>query len=220
MTNVAGAEVARTSSSASTGALQRVIRRPFDGGGAAGQRCDMCAAPIPERHRHVLDEQRDELMCTCQACTLLFQRDAAGRGHYRLVPDQRVRLPEFAPHDLGIPVGLAFFTARSDGSVLAHYPSPMGATQWEVDHAAWSRMQGRCPALGELVPGVQALLVNTARGAREHWIVPIDDCYRLVALVRGEWKGLSGGSQVWPAIERFFADLAASPGSPLRKTRT
>jgi hypothetical protein len=220
MTDVAGTEMARTPSSASAGALHRIIRRPFDRVGAAGQRCDMCAGPIREQHRHVLDEQRGELMCTCQGCTLLFHRDAAGRGHYRLVPDQRIRLPEFSPHDLGVPVGLAFFTARSDGSVLAHYPSPMGATQWELDHDAWSRMQARCSALRELVPGVQALLVNTARGAREHWIVPIDDCYRLVTLIRGEWKGLSGGSQVWPAIERFFADLAAPPGSPVRKTRT
>lgn len=200
-----------------TGALQRVIRRPSSRGDAAMERCDMCNLPVPEQHRHVLDEQLDELMCTCQACTLLFQRDAAGRGHYQLVPDRRMRLPEFSPHDLGVPVGLAFFVMRADGSVIAHYPSPMGATQWDFEPAIWQAMQESCPSLRELVPGVQALLVNTARGAKEHWIVPIDDCYRLVAVVRREWKGLSGGSQVWPAIARFFAELDRRPGSPLRE---
>jgi hypothetical protein len=201
------------------GALQWIIQRPFAHPAAAGERCDMCSAAVPDNHRHVLDEQRDELLCACQACTLLFQREAAGRGHYRLVPDRWVRLPELSPHDLGVPVGLAFFVTRTDGSVVAHYPSPMGATRWDVERETWQRIQGRCPPLRDLVPGVQALLVNTARGAREHWIVPIDDCYRLVALVRREWKGLSGGSRVWPAIERFFAGLDRRPGSPLRAAR-
>ena len=64
------------------------------------------------------------------------------------------------------------------------------------------------PALADLTPEVQAVLLHTARGASEHWLVPIDDCYRLVALIRREWRGLSGGSTVWPAIAGFFADLA------------
>jgi hypothetical protein len=51
------------------------------------------------------------------------------------------------------------------------------------------------------------LLVNTTRDADEHWIVPIDDCYRLVAVIRREWRGLSGGSRVWPAIDGFFQAL-------------
>jgi hypothetical protein len=37
--------------------------------------------------------------------------------------------------------------------------------------------------------------------------VPIDDCYRLVALIRQEWRGLSGGTTVWPAVDRFFTEL-------------
>ena len=38
-------------------------------------------------------------------------------------------------------------------------------------------------------------------------IVPIDDCFALVTLVRREWRGLSGGTRVWPEIDRFFAAL-------------
>jgi Family of unknown function (DUF5947) len=161
----------------------------------------------------MLDEQRGELLCACRACTLLFQRDAAGRAHYRLIPERRTRLPAFSPHELGVPVGLVFFVPDGGGSATAHYPSPMGATSWHVEPEQWQALRQRCPPIRDLTPGVQALLVNTARGAREHWIVPLDDCYRLVALIRQAWTGLSGGAHVWPAIERFFTELDHHPST-------
>ncbi len=65
----------------------------------------------------------------------------------------------------------------------------------------------RHPELRILEPDMQALLVNTARDQQEHWLVPIDDCFRLFAVVRREWKDLSGGSRVWLEIEQFFAEL-------------
>jgi hypothetical protein len=37
--------------------------------------------------------------------------------------------------------------------------------------------------------------------------VPIDECYKLVGLIRGRWRGLSGGSEVWREIAAFFAAL-------------
>jgi hypothetical protein len=192
-----------------TGALERVVRRSARRGPAA-ERCDLCAREIGDRHRHVLDESREELLCACQACALLFEREAAGRDHYRLVPQRRVRLSDVPAKELGVPVGLAFFIAKPDGRVIAHYPSPAGATQWDVDAQSWARVAESCPALRGMLPGVEALLVNFARGADEQWLVPVDDCHRLVAVVRREWKGLSGGSAVWPRIEEFFADLASS----------
>jgi hypothetical protein len=198
------------------GPLRRLVRRPTGRDAAVGERCDMCRIAVPDGHRHVLDEQRDELLCTCQACTLLFQRKAAGRGHYRLVPRRRMRLGGLETHDLGVPVGVAFFVQSDDGSVVARYPSPMGATQWDVDPEQWRSIAARCPALRDLKPRVEALLANTARGNHEHWIVPVDDCYRLVAVIRREWTGLSGGTRVWPAIDAFFAGLDRRPGSPLR----
>jgi hypothetical protein len=39
--------------------------------------------------------------------------------------------------------------------------------------------------------------------------VPIDECYRLVGLIRVHWKGLSGGSEVWREIRKFFDSLKA-----------
>jgi hypothetical protein len=54
---------------------------------------------------------------------------------------------------------------------------------------------------------VEALLVDRARGARRHWLVPIDECYALVGLIRTRWRGLTGGTEVWQEIARFFDAL-------------
>ncbi|MFF6998912.1 DUF5947 family protein [Streptomyces sp. NPDC008313] len=189
------------------GALARVIRRAAEESAAAAEACDLCRAPVADDHRHLYDTGREEVLCACRPCTLLFVKDAASGGHYRLVPRRRVRLPEVPADALGVPVGLAFFVRRADGTVTAHYPSPLGATRWEVGAEAWRDTVAGCPELGTLETDVEALLVNTARGARHHWIVPVDDCFRMVAVVRREWKGLSGGDALWPAVERFFGQL-------------
>ena len=96
-------------------ALGRVIER---GAADRGQleRCDMCACTVPERHRHAVNTQQEaELMCLCRPCALLFERDAASQGHYRLVPERRVRLDGLTPAALGVPVGLAYFV-RTPGA--------------------------------------------------------------------------------------------------------
>jgi hypothetical protein len=42
--------------------------------------------------------------------------------------------------------------------------------------------------------------------------VPIDECYRLVGLIRSNWQGFSGGAEVWQKIESFFGDLRRKAG--------
>jgi hypothetical protein len=37
--------------------------------------------------------------------------------------------------------------------------------------------------------------------------VPIDECYKLVGLIRAHWRGLSGGTEVWREIQSFFSAL-------------
>jgi hypothetical protein len=59
---------------------------------------------------------------------------------------------------------------------------------------------------------VEALLVNRvayARGAAAsaYYVLPIDECYKLVGLIRSQWRGLSGGAEVWQAIGEFFEQL-------------
>jgi hypothetical protein len=68
------------------------------------------------------------------------------------------------------------------------------------------------PVLSQLQPDIEALLVNRVGhahdlSAAEYYIAPIDECYRLVGLIRTNWKGLSGGSEVWVEIGRFFSEL-------------
>jgi hypothetical protein len=177
------------------------------------ERCDLCGAPIAAEHRHLLDLDAHELMCACRACTVLFDRGAAGGGHYRLVPDRRLRVEDFELDDAGwgdlrLPVDLAFFVRDSEqGRVRAYYPGPMGATESLLALEAWERLEASNPVLARLGPDVEALLVDRAQGARHHFVVPIEDCFTLVGLIRMHWKGLTGGREVWAEIAGFFDRL-------------
>ncbi|MYZ10472.1 hypothetical protein GT028_24380 [Streptomyces sp. SID2999] len=189
-----------------SGALARLIRSG-PAGAARPETCELCAAPVAEEHAHLFEAAADDVRCVCGPCSVLFAEQGSGGGRYRLVPRRRVRLAPVDTAALGVPVGLVFFVPRADGTVTAQGPSPAGAMRWEVDADAWRELAAACPPLASVVPDVEALLVNTVRGQDEHWIVPVDDCFRMVALVRAEWQGLSGGGRVWPAVERFFAEL-------------
>jgi hypothetical protein len=177
------------------------------------EQCELCGGALEDEHRHLLDLHDDQLRCACRGCALLFERDAAARGNYRLVPQRRERLDAGATAakevDAGVPVGLAFFVLQPDHSALVRYPSPIGSTTGTVDPATWAGFVSRWPQLADLEPSVEALLVHTARGRHEYWIVPIEDCYRLVAVIRDHWTGMSGGTAVWPAVDDFFAGLSA-----------
>ena len=177
------------------------------------ERCELCGEAIDARHRHVLDLVKRELLCACRACTILFDRGAAGGGHYRLVPDRSRLIVDFDLDELqwqafGIPVDMAFFFRNSAlERVAAFYPSPVGATESLLSLEAWEDLEARNPVLGTMEPDVEALLVNRAKGAREHWLVPVDACYRLVGLIRTRWKGLAGGDDVWLELGTFFEEL-------------
>jgi uncharacterized protein DUF5947 len=182
---------------------------------AVAERCELCASSIPNDHRHLLDQRNRELICVCRPCSLLFDREAAGAGKYRLVPERRLRLPGFRLDDLEwerlrIPVDIAFFFHNSDaGRVMAYYPGPMGPTESQLELASWAEIERANPVLETMAPDVEALLVNRARGARSQWLVPIDECYALVGVMRTRWRGFSGGRELWEHIDRFFAELDA-----------
>ncbi|MCP9491713.1 MAG: DUF5947 family protein [Solirubrobacteraceae bacterium MAG38_C4-C5] len=175
--------------------------------------CDLCGAPVPPLHRHLVDLQTRRMMCACQACKILFDSDAAGGGHLRLVPDRRRELTEFVLDDAGwaalqIPVDMAFFFFNTPAQrVIALYPSPAGPTESQLRLEAWAELEVANPVLDELTPDVEALLINRAGDKREHWLVPIDDCYQLTGLIRTHWSGLSGGDEVQQQIDGFFDQL-------------
>jgi hypothetical protein len=180
------------------------------------EHCGLCGLPIPPQHRHVLDLAKRELHCACQACSVLFDHSAAGGHHYRLVPRRRVALEGVVVDDLmwralGIPVEMAFFV-REEGAerrVRAFYPSPAGVTESSLFLGAWDELESTNPSLAEIEPDVEALLVNRTGGHTDAFIVGIDECYRLVAVVRRHWHGFTGGDQVWLEIEGFFEQLKA-----------
>ena len=109
---------------------------------------------------------------------------------------------------MGLPIDLAFFTESSAaGRVLAFYPSAAGATESLLPLESWRELTDENPRLRHMEVDVEALLVNRARSAREYYRAPIDQCYRLTGLLRTHWRGLSGGADVWNAVEAFFEDL-------------
>ena len=177
------------------------------------ERCELCSEPIPPEHRHLLNVSTREIICACQACSILFDREAASEGKYRLIPDRRLFLEDFEMSDvqwesLRVPVDMAFFFYSTPAErVVAYYPSPMGPTESLLKLGAWEELERSNPVLGDMERDVEALLVNRVRGARDHFLVPMDECYGLVGLIRTRWRGLSGGREVWEKIERFFEEL-------------
>ena len=109
---------------------------------------------------------------------------------------------------LRVPVDMAFFFYSTPAErVVAYYPSPMGPTESLLTLEAWEELEGDNPVLKGMERDVEALLVNRARGASEHFLVPLDECYKLVGLIRTRWRGFSGGREVWDDITEFFEDL-------------
>lgn len=180
------------------------------------EKCEMCSAELRIEHPHLIELTKRRLHCACDACAMLFSGQAGTK--YKRVPRDIRLLADFKMTDAGwdgllIPINLAFFFQNSiDSRVSALYPSPAGATESLLPLEAWSSIVQANPALNQLEPDVEALLVNRVGQARgsapaEYYIVPIDACYRLVGLIRVHWRGLSGGTEVWQEIGNFFADL-------------
>jgi hypothetical protein len=90
---------------------------------------------------------------------------------------------------------------------MALYPGPAGAIESLLDLGAWSDLVRDNPILDQLESDVEALLVNRVGPTREYYLAPIDTCYELVGLIRTNWRGLSGGQEVWEEIGRFFARM-------------
>ncbi|MFI6284058.1 DUF5947 family protein [Streptomyces sp. NPDC051018] len=191
-------------------------RRQVPGGPGdhAQEHCDLCSAPLEAGHRHLVTADTAALMCACRACSLLFEQTDDGHHRFRLVPVERTpltgpALPEHVWAGLSVPVDLAFFTVSgASGGVTAAYPSPLGLMRSEVAPGSWARVTGCLPALVTLRPDVSALLVDRVHSPHRYWLVPVDDCYRLAALVRAHWKGLNGGPEVWQRVDGFFGALA------------
>jgi hypothetical protein len=188
--------------------LQSLTRKP-----RTSEHCDMCGIAVAHKHQHLIDPMSRRLVCACDACAVLFYQ--SGETKYKRVPRQARFLANFQMTDgqwdsLMIPIGLAFFVESSrENRVLALYPSPAGSTESLLSLEAWWDIVQENPVLTEMESDVEALLVNRLDCEGEYYLAPIDRCYQLVGLIRSNWRGLSGGTEVWEKIRDFFAELKA-----------
>ncbi|HMF16035.1 MAG TPA: DUF5947 family protein [Gemmataceae bacterium] len=192
--------------------LQRLVPK-----GKPMERCELCAAELSESHRHLVEPATRKIVCACRGCALLLV--GCHHGRFRLISQRVERLSEFRLsdaqwEDLRLPINLAFFfRSAPSGRPLAIYPSPAGPMESLLPLEAWSELELQNPLLRELESDVEALLVNRIGTARSYYRVPIDECYKLVGLLRMKWHGLSGGTEVWQAIGGFFEALEKKAAS-------
>lgn len=180
------------------------------------EHCELCSASLAHEHPHLIELAARRLLCACDACALLF--DGGANRKYKRVSRRVQLLSAFHMTDaqwdgLLIPINMAFFFSSSiENRVVTLYPSPAGAVESLLSLEAWNDIVRANIALRSMEADVEALLVNRVgyvrgSGAADYFIAPMDECYKLVGLIRAHWRGLSGGTEVWEEIGRFFAAL-------------
>lgn len=170
------------------------------------EKCEICGQGISEEHRHLLELGERRILCSCEPCIAM----RAGLENYCPVGTRFLWLDDFElPDELWaafqLPIGLAFFF-RSTGvdAVVALYPSPAGATECELHLESWQKLVELNPFLDSLESDAEALVVNRMGDEPQYAVVPIDECYRLVGLIKSTWEGISGGSAIENSVPKFF----------------
>lgn len=195
------------------GALKRFANGPTR---PVEEACELCAVKVASLHPHLVEPSTRRILCACDPCAILFQDRTDGR--YRRVPrDVRALgadgMTEVQWDALGLPVHLVFFVRSSTaGKVVALYPSPAGAMESSLPLEGWTAIEEALPAVKAMQADVEALLVYRVRDQRVHLLAPIDECYRLVGLVRAR-RGHVSTAGVDGEVASFLDELAkrASP---------
>lgn len=191
--------------------LRQFARRP-----RSVEQCEMCSLEVAAEHPHLMEIANRRLICVCDACAVLFSGQGAAK--YKRVPRRILSLLEFSMtaaqwESMLIPINMAFFFRNSfENRVIAMYPSPAGATESLLPMEAWRDIELQNTLLKSMEADVEALLVNRVGESRgvlppEYYLLPIDECYKLVGLIRTHWRGFSGGTEVWQEIGKFFGHL-------------
>jgi Fe-S cluster biogenesis protein NfuA/nitrite reductase/ring-hydroxylating ferredoxin subunit len=181
----------------------------------AGPTCELCPLGIGDDHRHLLHLTERRIVCVCETCWSTRSGDPEFRppGSRTLVLDDLV-MSDAQWAAFGIPIGLAFLMRSSvTGGIVALYPSPAGATESELGLEAWDDVCAVNPVLERLEPDAEALVVDRTRAHPVFAIVPVDQAYRLVGLVKERWEGITGGHGVQDAVAEYFEALAKTSSS-------
>jgi len=173
--------------------------------------CELCSIGLAAEHAHLVEPASRQILCACEACALLFSSQAGTK--YKRVPRDARFLADFqitaAQWDgLLVPIHMAFFFFSTPWQkMIALYPSPAGPTESLLSLDSWADIASTNPTLQTMEADVEALLVNRVGSVHEYYIAPIDQCYKLVGLIRAHWRGLSGGTEVWNEFNAFFQTL-------------
>jgi hypothetical protein len=168
--------------------------------------CELCPIGIGEDHRHLLHLVERRIVCVCETCWSM----RSGDPEFRPPGSRTLWLEDFVMADeiwsaFQIPIGLAFLMRSSvSRAVVALYPSPVGATESELELTAWDALCEANPILRQMEPDAEALIVNRTGDVHQYAIVPVDQCYRMVGLIKSRWEGITGGRGVEEAVGEFF----------------
>lgn len=185
--------------------------RRFARSSPPAERCDLCGVVLEPMHPHLLEPGNRRIVCGCEPCSILFCDREDGK--YMRIPRRarllkQLEITDLEWEEMTLPINLAFFFRDSEGHVKAAYPSPAGAIESQLPLSLLAERFASIPELAEMKPEVEALLVNRVSGrSTPCMIAPIDECFRLVGIIRMSWRGLSGGRDVWNAVDEFFDHL-------------
>ena len=181
------------------------------------EECELCADAISVEHEHLLEPDARRVFCACGACARLLSQEQQRQGaRYLRVERRAARLDELHIDDgtwadLGVPVGLVFFTTRSrTGEVVATFPGRAGIIESFAPLKVWSELERRFPVLKGILPDVEALLVRRSSRHQDYLQVSIDHCYELSGLLRSSDAPLS--SPELAVVQAFFERLSEQAG--------
>ena len=194
----------------------RAARRATAGPTAAGPgRRRGALRPVrradPAEHRHLRRPPRAASCCArAGRARCSSTAAAAGGGHLRLVPTPARagrlrarrrgwdRAADPGRHGVLLPQH-----ARRGGS------SPSTRARWAPRSRCSSSTPGRSsrratPCSASSSPTSRRCWSAARAACAEHWLVPIDDCYELVGVIRTRWRGFGGGEEVWEEIDALL----------------
>ena len=104
---------------------------------------------------------------------------------------------------LMIPIGIAFFSRSSRSNrVWLSIRARRGRWNRCLSLETWDEIEQRKSDIAHDGSDVEGLLVYRVGTAREYYIIPIDECFKLIGIIRLKWKGFSGGMEVWQEIAK------------------
>lgn len=174
---------------------------------SGADRCELCAAPLESAHEHLYEPRARQVRCACQACLLIVP---TGTATYRRVPRRFERLAldsHMWLDELGVPVGVSTIIARDGGRTVVGYPGPAGLVESELDASQCARLLAELPA--PLVPEVEAIVLSTLPGGGA-WLTGIDVVFEMIAELRRNWHGITGGPEAPAALAKVIASYSGA----------